>query len=349
MNRPKSRILIAASILLVCYSLFVYGAFHVSSNILSKDVSKETHVFSTLSDATIGVATSSFVATEEVEGTILFVGDIMLSRAIGSIMEKKQDWTYPFLQVQEVLSSADLTFGNLEGPISDKGANIGSIYSFRANPKSVEGLSFAGFDVVSIANNHMWDYGRAAFLDTLSILSSKQIAYVGGGENYLKAHTPVIRDVRGTKVAFLAYTNLLPPFLGRIDAAPSVAFHDSEQMTLDIIDAKKVADVVVVSFHFGEEYKTIHNAYQEKIAHTAVDAGASIVIGHHPHVIQDVEVYKGAYIAYSLGNFIFDQNFSLDTSKGMVVTITFKDKKIIDFATSTVQFNATFQPSFVNK
>ena len=287
---------------------------------------------------------SSTEKTASSSVSVIFVGDIMLSRAIGSIMEKRQDWTHPFLLMKDFLTAPDLTVGNLEGPISERGTKVGSIYSFRADKRSVEGLSFAGFDVVSLANNHIWDYGEEAFLDTLDIVSSRQISYMGGGKTFEEAHTPVIKNIRGTKIAFLGYTNLLPSFLFKEGAAPSVAFPDKEQMTLDIKKAKESADIVVVSFHAGEEYTPVHNAYQETIAHAAVDAGAHLVIGHHPHVIQDVEVYKGAYIAYSLGNFVFDQNFSPETGKGLVVKVNIKDKKIVAFEPHEVNFNATYQP-----
>ena len=275
---------------------------------------------------------------------LVFVGDIMLSRTIGKIMIKNNDWNYPFLLVSDLLKNADITFGNLEGPISSRGVLSGSIYSFRVDPHAVEGLTASGFDVLSIANNHMWDYGAQAFKDTLSILASSSISYVGGGLSYTEAHTPVIKDVRGTKIAYLAYTNLLPASLGTLGEKPKVAFPDKDQMTSDVKKAKESADIVVVSFHFGDEYKTHHNAYQEKMAHAAIDAGASLVIGHHPHVVQDTEQYNGGYIAYSLGNFVFDQNFSKDTRSGMVVSVSIKDKKIDEFLTQKVQFNSSFQP-----
>src|SRR3989338_2733836 len=153
---------------------------------------------------------------EPEEIKIVFVGDIMLSRNIGQIMEKKKDYTYFFASTTEVIRSADIAFANLESPVSMGGIRSGSIYSFRADPKVVEGLKSAGFDVVSIANNHIWDYGKQAFLDTLVHLSENGLTAIGGGENYDEAHEPKIITVgeqsgrKPTRVAFLAYTNLLP-------------------------------------------------------------------------------------------------------------------------------------------
>lgn len=276
---------------------------------------------------------------------IIFAGDIMLSRGIGAQMAKNDDWKYPFLNIADFLKSTDMTFANLEGPISSRGVNVGSIYSFRADPKSVEGLVYSGIDVVSFANNHVWDYGREAFEDTLLILDENGINHIGAGDTYGTAHTPVVKEINGTKIAFLGYTNLLPPFLGKMDASPAVAFPDKEQMAKDIQTAKSLADIVVVSFHWGDEYKTHHNQLQEDLGHAAIDAGADFVVGHHPHVAEDVEMYNGKYIAYSLGNFVFDQNFSEDTSWGLLLILAIKDKKIIDLKQQKVVFNSTFQPS----
>lgn len=279
--------------------------------------------------------------------TLLFVGDIMLSRAIGKAMNTNSNWNFPFLKIAELLKSADITFANLEGPISNNGTKVGSIYSFRADPKTIEGLLYSGFDVVSIANNHIWDYGGEAFKDTLKILKENNISSVGGGSTYDEAHTPIIKEVNGIKIAYLGYTNLLPTFLGSKGDKLSVAFPEESQMVLDIQKAKASADIVVVSFHWGEEYKTHHNAFQEKLAHKAIDAGANLIIGHHPHVAQDMEKYKDGYIAYSLGNFVFDQNFSEDTRSGLLLKVTIKNKTIDQVISQKVNFNSSFQPYIV--
>jgi poly-gamma-glutamate capsule biosynthesis protein CapA/YwtB (metallophosphatase superfamily) len=279
------------------------------------------------------------------EISLVFVGDIMLSRNIGQIMVREKNWNYHFEPMQGFLREADILFGNFENPMSDRGILSGSIYSFRVDPRAVEGLVYAGFDVLSLANNHIWDYGRDAFHDTRALLTENGIGYVGVGEDYAAAHKPVIKEVKGTRVAYLAYTSLVPGFLNRIDAAPAVASPDSEGVARDIKKAKSAADIVVVSFHWGEEYQTKHNKDQEWRARAAIDAGADLVIGHHPHVVQEVLPYKNGYIAYSLGNFVFDQNFSADTGKGLVLEVIVKDKKIFNLVEHTVTFNKTFQPS----
>lgn len=286
---------------------------------------------------------------ESEEASLVAVGDIMLSRGIDFFINKNGDWRYPFLKIVDFLNNADIAFGNLEGPISNKGADAGKLYSFRADPRSIEGLLYSGFDVLSLANNHAFDYGSEAFIDTQKILKENGIDYIGGGLTYEEAHAPVIKEVKGTKIAFLAYTNLLPQIFMSKDSSPAVAFSDKNQIVLDIQNAKSLADIVVVSFHWGDEYQTSHNFYQEDLAHFAIDSGADLIIGHHPHVAQDFEKYKNGYIAYSLGNFVFDQNFSEDTKSGLVLTAVLKDKKIEEVKTQKINFTSSFQPFLVEQ
>lgn len=283
------------------------------------------------------------------EVVLVAVGDIMLSRGVDFYINKNNDWKYPFLKIGDFLNSADITFGNLEGPISDKGFDVGNLYSFRADPKAIEGLLYSGFDVLSIAGNHSFDYSAEAFEDSQKVLKENGIDYVGGGLNFKEAHAPVIKNIKGTKIAFLAYTNLLPESLGEENSSPAVAFPNKDQMFIDIQNAKSLADVVAVSFHWGEEYQTVHNSYQEDLAHFAIDSGADLIIGHHPHVAQDFEKYKNGYIAYSLGNFVFDQNFSEETKSGLVLKVVFEDKKIKEIETQKINFTSSFQPFIVSE
>ncbi|HWA64368.1 MAG TPA: CapA family protein [Candidatus Paceibacterota bacterium] len=294
-------------------------------------------------------ATPPPLAIHKDETTLLFVGDIMLSRDVGMLMASKNDFTWPFQKSAAVLSSADLTFANLENPVSTGGVKVGSIYSFRADPQALAGLQYAGIDVVSIANNHIWDYGSVAFSDTLDNLASAGIAYVGGGQNAAAAHDGVVEDANGLKVGLLAYTNLLPAGVAATDMAPGAALVISDaqqaQMVQDIQKIKLRADFVVVSFHWGDEYQPTHNALQEKLGHLAVDAGADLVIGHHPHVVQDIEQYKGVPIVYSLGNFVFDQNFSFETTHALAVRAVIKDQKLERLDRLPVEISNEFQPA----
>jgi poly-gamma-glutamate synthesis protein (capsule biosynthesis protein) len=280
--------------------------------------------------------------------SMIFVGDIMLSRYIGTIMERTSDYKFPFADMVDIIRSANIAFGNLESPISNRGMKTGSKYSFRADPKVVEGLLYAGFDILSIANNHAWDYGRDAFSDTLHHLKDAGIDYVGGGVDFKDAHNGIVREINGTRIAFLAYTDLLPEKLSATNDSIGIAYLDIKQMIKDIESANSISDIVVVSFHWGDEYETTHNEIQEQVAALAIDKGASLIIGHHPHVTQEVGQYKNGWIAYSLGNFIFDQNFSEDTRRGLLLRVTVKNKTIEKVESTGVVFNEYFQPHAIS-
>lgn len=289
---------------------------------------------------------------KEKEVILLLVGDIMLDRGVEFyIKQNGGDWRFPFLNIADFLRKADLVFGNLESVISDKGENLGSVYSFRADPKALEGLAFAGLDVLSVANNHSMDYGMEAFLDSLQRLKKTGIAYVGGGTNTENAHSPVIQEVEGTKIGFLGYTNLGSPLWQATDKTPGIAWVDENTVSEfqeNIAAAKEQLDILIVSLHFGEEYQTQPNALQEFIAKSAIEAGADIVVGHHPHVVQPVVQYQQGWIAYSLGNFVFDQGFSTETMKGLLLEVTIQDKKIKEVLPLPIRMNNSFQPELAN-
>lgn len=278
---------------------------------------------------------------------LLFVGDIMLDRGVGRQIKINNDAVYPFRFVAEEISKADLAFGNLESPISSRGRNQGSIYSFRADPMVVEGLKFAGFDVLSLANNHIWDWGREALEDTVALLEEANISPVGAGRNALEANKPVIREIKNKKIAFLAYTDLYPKGLWATDYIPGISHSDLDEVVSRIKNLKPKVDLVVVSMHWGDEYKTQANEEQKFIGRRLIDAGADLVIGHHPHVVQEIEYYKDGIIVYSLGNFIFDQNFSEETMTGLALQVEIGDKNILKAIPIQVKISPTFQPSFV--
>lgn len=281
--------------------------------------------------------------------TLLFIGDIMLSRGVANQIQKHNDYKYPFLKIAETIKSADLSFGNLEGPISARGANQGSQYSFRADPKAVEGLKFAGFDILSVANNHIFDWGQDALLDTLSIARDNGIKTIGAGENFEKANSPVFKNISGIKIAFLAYTNLYPESLSASENKPGISSFDAERVKKEIAEIKNSgsADIVIVSFHWGEEYQNRANNLQKDIARSLIDVGADLIIGHHPHVIQEIEKYKDKWVAYSLGNFVFDQYFSEETKTGLILKVKVQNKKIIDIEQAKIRINETFQPEII--
>jgi len=300
---------------------------------------------------------SEIISPEKKTISVVLVGDIMLNRGVEYMMktEGNGDFRFPFSKIAKDLKKADILFGNLEGPISDKGIKVGSIYSFRAEPEAIEGLTFAGFNLISLANNHAFDYGREALEDCLAKLSKAGIDYVGAGFNEGEAYggrTPVIKEIEGTKIGFLAYTNLGPESWKASEKNSGIAWiseKDFEKIKKDIENAKSQADILIVSLHAGEEYAAEPTQFQIEFSKAAIDAGADLVIGHHPHVVQKSEKYKDKWIFYSLGNFVFDQSFSQETMRGKILEILIKDGKINELIPKKIEINNYFQPEIATK
>ena len=251
------------------------------------------------------------------------------------------------MKITDELKKADILFGNLEGPISNKGKKVGSIYSFRMNPKAIEGLKYAGFDILSLANNHMFDYQRVAFEDTMRILEENGIDYLGAGFSAKEAFSPKITEIKNTRIGFLAYTNLGPEAWRATKGGSGIAWvseKDIEKIKEDIGEAKQKTDVLIVSLHSGEEYATNTTPSQISLARAFVDAGADLVVGHHPHIIQEIEKYKDGWIAYSLGNFVFDQGFSEETMEGLLLEVIIEDNKIKELNQKEIKISKSFQP-----
>jgi poly-gamma-glutamate synthesis protein (capsule biosynthesis protein) len=241
------------------------------------------------------------------------VGDIMLDRALGAAIGSG-NLDFPFASVQPLLKDAGVTVGNLESALGDVGKPAAKRYTFRAPPAAAESLARAGFDVLSLANNHALDYGPAALLQGLDLLRAQGIATVGAGQDAAAAHRPALYRVNGLTLAFLGYVHVpveghLPYFDTKTWTAtadtPSLAWADPAQIANDVAAARQEADHVVVLLHSGYEYGAAPSPPQVAAAHAAVDAGAALVVGHHAHILQGVEFYNGGVIVYGLGNFAF--------------------------------------------
>ncbi len=281
------------------------------------------------------------------EQKLIFVGDVMLSRSVGARMRAEDDWTYPFERIAPALRSADLTFGNLECPVSDTGRNLHHLYSFRADPKAIAGLTLAGFKVMSVANNHTLDWGRPALVDTLARLRAAGIRPVGAGANDLEAHYPVLVRLHGVKLAFLAYVNVPPQEATAGTDQPGVAWLDRDRALADIRFARALADVVIVSVHWGVEYMRRPQRSQVELAQQMIDAGADLIVGSHPHVVQPLEEYHGRWIAYSLGNFIFDQH-DPPTHHGLMLEVTLAGKRIRQVQSVPITIDGSLQAVVTN-
>lgn len=282
--------------------------------------------------------------------TMTFGGDIMLDRGVQNSVIKNFNNDYAALF--EKLTSykdSDIFFANLEGTASNVGEDMRNLYSFQMDPAVIPALSGAGINVVSLANNHVGDWGLSSYIDTMSRLKENEINYTGGGMNSAEAETPTIIEKNGMKIGFLGFSDVGPDWMrAKVDQA-GLLVASNPRFDEIIQNASKQVDHLIVSFHFGEEYKTTHSARQEELAHRAVDNGAKIVIGHHPHVVEDTEVYKNGYIAYSLGNFIFDQPFSKETMQGMLLNIKLANNGEMSVRKDTVKLNSVFQPDQIIK
>lgn len=263
--------------------------------------------------------------------TLGFAGDIMLDRSVRKSVIKNFAGDYSKLfEHTDFLKTPDIVFANLEGPVSDKGRNVGSIYSFRMDPAIVPVLKNSGIDVVSFANNHIGDWGGSAFNDSLKRLKEGGLLVCGAGINKAEASSPVIIEEDGVRIGFLCFSDVGPNGMRATETTPGILIASDPDFETIIANGAKDVNALVVSFHWGDEYKPLHNARQELLAKKAIDAGADFIAGHHPHVAQDIGEHNGAPIVYSLGNFIFDQYFSPETMDGLFVTATFDGTGIVD-------------------
>jgi len=280
--------------------------------------------------------------------SIVFVGDIMLDRMVESSVFKNANGDFSFLfEKVSFIKNADIAFANLEGPVSNKGGEIGNLYSFRFLPESLGALMASGLDVFSIANNHVGDWGKEAFEDTIFRLNDKYLYAIGGGMNKEEATQVKIFKWPNASFGFLGFSDVGPAWMEATQDGSGILLVKEKEFVGSIKKAARQVDVLVVSIHFGEEYQTKANERQRYLARLAIDNGAKVVVGHHPHVVQEVEVYGDGVIAYSLGNFIFDQNFSEETMEGLALQVYFEDDEIITIKKHKIKINEFFQPELV--
>lgn len=287
-------------------------------------------------------------SSEEV--SLIAVGDISYSRGVERIVKKQEDINYPFLKIREYLKSTDLVSGNLETPIT-QGREISDFEMvFRSNPGTEQALKQAGFSVLSLANNHTPNFGEKGLKDTFNYLENVGVKYVGAGKDEQEASQPVYIETKGIKFAFLAYndTDVVPTNYEASENHAGTAFMRIEKTTEVVKEAKQEADFVIVSMHAGTEYTDKPNDSQVNFAHAAIDAGADLIIGHHSHVVQTMEEYKGKYIFYSLGNFVFDQMSSQATKEGLAIKVYFTKNEISKISISPVVMDNFAQPRIAN-
>jgi len=276
--------------------------------------------------------------------TLAFAGDIMMDRGVRNSVVKNfnNDYSALFSKL-DIFKKSDIAFANLEGTASDQGIDQRNLYSFRMDPAVIPALKGSGISVLSMANNHIGDWALPSFVDTLNRLEENEILYTGGAKNKEEVKKPAIIEKYGMKIGFLGFSDKGPDHMAATAERAGILLASDPAFDEIIKNAAKQVDFLIVSFHFGEEYQVKHNARQEFLAHRAVDDGAKIVIGHHPHVVEDTEVYKNSYIAYSLGNFIFDQSWSKPTMQGMLLEIKLDRDGSMTVVKNDTYLNSAFQ------
>lgn len=266
--------------------------------------------------------------------SLIFTGDVMLGRSVNTRIIKYNDYSWPFLKVSDFLKNADLTIINLESPLKSGCSPTDSGMIFCADPKSVAGLITSGVDIANIANNHILNQGKAGIDETIATLENSNISPVG-----LKK--PLFKTVKNIKFAFVGFNDIG-------GSGPDISTATPEEIKSQISSAKNDAQFVVANFHWGNEY-SLRSTHQRELAHLAIDSGADIVIGHHPHWVQEFEEYKDKPIFYSLGNLVFDQMWSEKTRQGLIVKITLKSNQIVGREEFPVLINDYGQPTITSQ
>ncbi|MDR9857421.1 CapA family protein [Paenibacillus sp. VCA1] len=259
--------------------------------------------------------------------TIQFVGDMIFSGKVETLLEKN-GYSYPFHYLGDMFKKDDLTLGNLETPVTTGGVSAqNKQFVFKSSPQALEALRAAGMDVVNLGNNHILDQGEVGLLDTINYLDQSGIQYVGAGKDADRAYKPVYFERGGMKIAVIGASRVYPETnwaAGTNKPGVASAYDKASRVIATIGEARKKADLVIVMVHWGIERALTPNDIQKKLGHDFIDAGADLIIGGHPHVLQGLEQYKGKWIAYSTGNFIFTKSGTPSTWKTAVFQATCK-------------------------
>ena len=287
--------------------------------------------------------------------TTSIVGDIMLGRRVGEWLARADDPADVLRPMARRLAAADVTVGNLESTLSKSGAPTQGGDSFGADPDMLAGLRLAGFDVLSVANNHLGDYGERAIGETVAELRDGGFRAVGGGTNLARARQPAIVERKGVRIGFIATDSIgeTPaassdsPGTNRVNAPPRTGPLDRRALARVAADIRALdarVDLVVVLPHWGTQYTHTPEPVQRTVGRRLVDAGADLVVGGHPHWVQGLEVHDGVVIAHSLGNFVFDMDFMTETQQGVVLEATYWDDELKSLDLVPYRMDGSFAP-----
>ena len=291
--------------------------------------------------AALALAATGALAADPVR--LVFVGDIMLDDGPGRLVSRAGDPLAPFAAL---LADADYRIGNLECPIATVGEpRENKIATFRAHPRVLPILA-ERFDALGVANNHSGDYGHAAFLETLALLAGQGIATFGGGHHLEQAHRPLWIERRGLRIAVLAYNEFKPRSFEAGAEWPGIAWSEDTQVVADMRAARAAgADLVIPFMHWGWEREAQPSERQRQLARLMIDAGADVVVGGHPHVVQNAELYRGRLIVYSLGNFVFDGFDAPEARQGWLLRLDLDKRGLAAWDTRLAQLDEGGTPS----
>ncbi|KWX73091.1 CapA family protein [Paenibacillus jilunlii] len=256
-----------------------------------------------------GQAAFSQGASKPEKINLAFAGDILLDGFVGDQIAN-YGVNFPFARVGPVLKKADIAFANLETPVSVRGKAAEKSFAFRSKPAALAGLSDAGIDGVTLANNHILDFGQDAMLDTLVHLDKYKIGHTGAGKNSNEAFKPYIQTVKGKKIAILGVSRVLssPSWYAGKNSPGAASAYTPEPMLGAIKKSAKENDFTIVYIHWNNEFKDYPEPYARSLAKQMIDSGADIIIGAHSHCLMGIEYYKHKPIYYSLGNFVFNRS-----------------------------------------
>lgn len=285
------------------------------------------------------------------------VGDISFSRSINTRIRAVGDWLYPLRPTAERLASYDLTFGNLETSVSPRFTPPPTGTSFVSDPRALRGLARAGFDAVSLGNNHATNFGLTAFRDSLRHLPRYGIEPFGGGRTLARAHAAARFRIAGERIALLGYNTIVgsspaardEPGVAYIRARPFFPFSATD-LAAAVADVRREAAAgrfVIVMPHWGVEYTHTPIRDQVRIARALIDAGAGAIVGAHAHWVQGMEFHRARLIAYGLGNFVFDQGFDRETTQGVALEGLVRDGRLVWFDLIPYTIHRLVQPRFV--
>lgn len=258
--------------------------------------------------ATGGAGTGSGTPGDTV--TLNFAGDVIFAGKVGELLQK-QGYDYPFSALGGMFKQDDLTVVNLETPVTTGGVSAeNKQFVFKSAPQALDALKAAGVDAVNLANNHSLDMGTEGLLDTLGHLDQRGIPHVGAGRNAKEAYTAQHFERKGIKIALLGFTRVIPhsDWVAGANQPGVASVYDNREALKAIAREKASNDLVIVIVHWGKERVEQYDGIQQELGRSFIDAGADLVIGGHPHVLQGIEPYKGKWIAYSTGNFIFTRS-----------------------------------------